>query len=186
MKEKDELEKLFERLSGDFDFESPNKGHQKRFLEKIERQNGVVTLKRKKNWWKPLSIAASIVLLVGIGLFSLNQQDSIEERVVEISPEISNTEFYFASLVEEQVRKLEEEKTPANAKLVEDTLGQLKQLENDYKQLELDLVNGGNSEIILNAMIINFQTRIDLLKEVLASIEDIKNINLQNDENFTI
>lgn len=186
MKEKDEIENLFERLSGDFDFEIPNEGHQKRFLEKLERQNGVVTLKRKNNWWKPLSIAASVVLLVGIGLFTFNQQDSIDERVVEISPEISNTEFYFASLVEEQVRKLEEEKTPANAKLVEDTLGQLKQLENDYKQLELDLVNGGNSEIILNAMIINFQTRIDLLKEVLASIENIKNINPQNDENFTI
>ena len=186
MKEKDEIENLFERLSGDFDFEIPNEGHQKRFLEKLERQNGVVTLKRRNNWWKPLSIAASVVLLVGIGLFTFNQQDSIDERVVEISPEISNTEFYFASLVEEQVRKLEEEKTPANAKLVEDTLGQLKQLENDYKQLELDLVNGGNSEIILNAMIINFQTRIDLLKEVLASIENIKNINPQNDENFTI
>lgn len=186
MKEKDEIENLFERLSGDFDFEIPNEGHQKRFLEKLERQNAVVTLKRRNNWWKPLSIAASVVLLVGIGLFTFNQQDSIDERVVEISPEISNTEFYFASLVEEQVRKLEEEKTPANAKLVEDTLGQLKQLENDYKQLELDLVNGGNSEIILNAMIINFQTRIDLLKEVLASIENIKNINPQNDENFTI
>jgi len=65
-------------------------------------------------------------------------------------------------------------------------LAQLHRLENDYKDMEEDLVNGGDSKMILSAMITNFQTRIELLKEVLSQIENIKNLKSQNDESFTI
>ena len=37
-----------------------------------------------------------------------------------------------------------------------DSLFQLQKLKNDYESLEEDLVNGGDSKIILNAMITNF------------------------------
>ena len=81
---------------------------------------------------------------------------------------------------------MKEEKTPETAQLVDDTLAQLAKLDKDYQTLEQDLVDGGDSKIILSAMITNFQTRIDLLKEVLSQIENIKNLKTQNDESFTI
>ncbi|WP_420322143.1 hypothetical protein [Flagellimonas sp.] len=184
---KDNLEQLFERLHGEFDIEEPKGGHQERFLEKLNQSNGVVTLKKRRaTWWKPLSIAASIVLLCVLGLKVFNSQPTLSEQVVEISPEVSQTEFYFANLVEEQVQQLKEGRSPETAKLVDDTLFQLQKLEDNYQTLEQELVNGGNSKIILNAMITNFQTRIDLLKEVLTNIENIKNLKSYNDENFTI
>nr|WP_297911665.1 hypothetical protein [uncultured Allomuricauda sp.] len=181
------LEKLFERLQGEFDTEEPKNGHQERFLAKLNQNKGVVALPRKQtSWWKPLSIAASIALLCIIGVQIFTQEQTIKEQVVEIAPEVSKTEFYFASLIEEQVQELKDAKSPETARLVEDTLFQLDKLETDYANLEQELVNGGDSKIILNAMITNFQTRIDLLKEVLASIENIKNLKSYNDENFTI
>jgi len=184
---KDDIELLFERLHGDFDFENPKEGHQERFLEKMNRSRGVVSLqKKKRNLWKPLSIAASIVVICALSLQVFNIEPSIKERVVEISPEASQTEFYFASLIEEQVQQLRDEKSPETEQLVDDTLFQLKRLEDDYKNLEQELVNGGDSKLLLNAMINNFQTRIDLLKEVLTTIESIKNLKYQNDANFTI
>ncbi|WP_420601012.1 hypothetical protein [Flagellimonas sp.] len=184
---KDNLNQLFERLQGDFDFEEPRDGHQNRFLEKLNQANGVVTLQKKKtNWWKPLSIAASIAIVCLLGLQVFNTKPSIKEQVIEISPEVSQTEFYFASLIEEQVQLLKDEKSPETAKLVDDTLLQLDKLEANYQNLEQELVNGGDSKIILNAMITNFQTRIDLLQEVLTNIENIKNLKSHNDENFTI
>ncbi len=70
--------------------------------------------------------------------------------------------------------------------MVDDTIIQLNKLETNYQKLEQDLLNGGNSKIILNAMIINFQTRIDLLKEVLNNVKEIKKLKSYNDENFTI
>lgn len=183
---KDNLENLFERLQGDFDFEEPRVGHQERFLEKMNQAHGVVSLSRKRNWWKPLSIAASIALICVLGLQLYSTEPSIKEQVVEIAPEVSETEFYFANLIEEQVQLLRQEKSPETAKLVDDALLKLGELESDYEALEQELVNGGNSKMILNAMINNFQIRIELLKEVLANVETIKNLKTQDDANFTI
>ncbi len=184
---KENLEDLFERLHGEFDIEEPGSGHQERFLAKLNQSKGVVALPQRKNrLWKPLSIAASVAILCLLGIQVFTPELSIKEQVVEIAPEVSKTEFYFASLIEEQVQELKDAKSPETAKLVDDTLLQLDKLETEYNNLEQELVNGGDSKIILNAMITNFQIRIDLLKEVLANMENIKNLKSYNDENFTI
>ena len=181
------LEKLFDELRGSFDNEEPADGHRERFLEKLNKSKGVATLTvRRRNWWKPLSIAASIVLLIGLGIGYLNQPQTVEERVAEISPEASQTHFYFASLIEEQIRELENENSPETEEIIEDTMLQLNKLEQDYNQLEQDLLNGGDNRLILSAMIVNFQTRIDLLQEVMNQIDRIKNLKTFDDENFTI
>ncbi len=181
------LEELFKELRGSLDLEKPSEGHQQRFLEKLNASKGVVGITaRKRNWWKPLSIAASIVLLIGLGIGFLNQQQTVEQRVAEISPEASQTHFYFASLIEEQVRELEKQSSPETESIISDTMQQLDKLEQDYKRLEQDLVNGGDSRLILSAMIVNFQTRIDLLQEVMNQIDSIKNLKTFDDENFTI
>ncbi|MDT0608523.1 hypothetical protein [Croceitalea rosinachiae] len=185
--EKDDIKLLFENLKNDFDTESPSTGHEERFLEKLNRSKGVVQISNKKTtWWKPLSIAASIVVICVLGFQLVNKEDNIKEQIVKISPEVSQTEFYFASLIEEQVQELRALKSPETEQLVDDTLKQINRLETDYNNLEQELVAGGDSKLILNAMINNFQTRIDLLKEVLTTIESIKNLNYQDDANFTI
>ena len=184
---KDSLDSLFERLQGEFDVAEPQSGHQERFLEKLNQNQGTIALNRKKtSWWKTLSIAASIALVAVLGYQAFGPQPNIKQQVVKIAPEVSETEFYFANLIEQQVEELKEEKTPETAQLVDDTLAQLQRLDKDYQSLEQDLVEGGDSKIILSAMITNFQTRIDLLKEVLSQIENIKNLKTQNDESFTI
>ncbi|MEN1785827.1 MAG: hypothetical protein AAGF77_11895 [Bacteroidota bacterium] len=184
--EDNKLEQLFEQLEGKFDLEEPQVGHQERFLQKLaQSQQGVVAINRKRNLWKPLFIAASIALLCSLGFQFLNREPSIKEQVVEIAPEVSETEFYFKGLIEQQVRQLQEEKSPENAKLVDDTLRKLDELQSDYAQLERELVKGGNNKIILSAMITNFQTRIALLKEVLYNVENIKKLKREDDANFT-
>ena len=111
---KDNLDNLFERLHGEFDVEEPQSGHQERFLEKLNRGNGTIALHKKKaSWWKPLSIAASIVLVALLGYQAFGPQPSIKQQVTKIAPEVSQTEFYFANLIEEQVEEMKEEKTPA-------------------------------------------------------------------------
>lgn len=149
--------------------------------------NGIAITTKKRLWFKPLSIAASIIILcsLGAGIF-FNNFSSKQEQIAEISPEISQSQFYFASLINEQVKQLEAESSPETKQIVDDTLIQLQKLELNYRKLEQDLLNGGNSKLILSAMIINFQTRIDLLQEVLEKMNSIKNLNNYNDENFTI
>ncbi len=181
------IDKLFRELQGKFDVASPDEGHQQRFLEKLNASKGVVTLKREKNrWWKTLSIAASVALLCAVGIGLLNKPPTLEEQVAKISPEVSQSQLYFASLIEEQVKELESESTPGTRKMIDDTLLQLNKLENDYQRLEQDLLKGGNSKLLLSAMITNFQTRIDLLQDVMDQIEQIKNLKPYDDEKFSI
>ena len=186
--EKDNIEELFNKLQGEFDVEEPIQGHQQRFLAKLNTSQGVVIMapKRKLSWLKYTSIAAAVTLLLTVGFLQLNSTNTIDEQVAEISPEASKTEFYFASLIEEQIKELNSEKSPETEKIIEDTMSQLKKLELNYSKMEQDLVNGGNSKLILSAMITNFQTRIDLLKEVMIQIETIKNLKNTNNANYTI
>ncbi|MFK7812564.1 MAG: hypothetical protein AB8B59_08725 [Maribacter sp.] len=187
--EKDNIDQLFDKLQGTFDIEEPRGEHQQRFLEKLQASQGIVSIHKKKKdsfWWKSLSIAASVILLIGLGFSMFNTTPTIDQQVAEISPEVSQTQFHFASLIDEQVKQLESESTPETKKIIDDTMVQLNKLDANYKVLEQDLLNGGNSKLILSAMITNFQTRIDLLQEVLDQVENIKNLKNYNDENYTI
>ena len=131
------LENLFKNLDGILDTEEPRVGHQDRFLRKLQSKDGVIGLpKNKISWWKPLSIAASIAILCSIALGLYNTERTIDEQVADISPEVANTQFYFASLIEEQVKQLESENSPETKAIIDDTLIQLKKLEDDYSTME--------------------------------------------------
>ncbi|MGB5378758.1 hypothetical protein [Muriicola sp.] len=179
-----QLNELFEKARPHFDHKEPLPGHQARFLKKLndagtEPSKGV-------SWWKPLSIAASIVFVIALSIGQGLLKTTEQERIAEISPEISNSQFYFANIIEQQVKQLEQENSPETKKIVEDALDQLALLESDYKKLENDLLKGGDDKFILQAMIQNFQTRIDLMQDVLAQIEIIKTLkNQQNENNIT-
>ncbi|WP_209405487.1 hypothetical protein [Pseudozobellia sp. WGM2] len=180
------LDKLFDKLRSDFDCEEPSAGHQNRFLEKLNTSQQTVGLSQRTVFWqKPMNIAAAILVIGTLSIFMFPFEKPIEEQVAEISPEVSKTEFYFTSLIEQQIDKLEKENSPETKRLVEDAMLQLEKLEKNYTQLEDDLLNGGNSKLILSAMIKNFQTRIDLLQEVLDKIENIKQLP-DYDKNTTI
>jgi len=185
--EKDDFKEVFKDLKGTFDTEEPRAGHSERFLDKLNNANQVVTLQKKRNnWWRPLSIAASVAVLCLVAIGIYNSRPTVDQQLASISPEVSNTQVYFASLIEDQVKQLENESSPEAQKIISDTMIQLRKLETNYKQLETDLINGGNDKLILSAMITNFQTRIDLLQDVINQIETIKNLKNYNDENFTI
>lgn len=181
------LENWFNQNEGSFDIEEPQEGHQARFLDRLNASRGTIGLHRKnKSWWRPFSIAASVIVLMALGLGVFMSRPTLGEQVAEISPEVSKSQIYFAGLIEEQVNQLKRESTPATKKMIDDTLLQLKKLERNYGQLEQDLLNGGNSKLILSAMITNFQTRIDLLQDVLDQVETINNIKNNKNENIAI
>ncbi|MEM9143808.1 MAG: hypothetical protein AAGA86_12535 [Bacteroidota bacterium] len=186
--ENKEIDDLFQRLKGSLDLEEPQRDHRLRFLEKLHTLDKTVHLVPKKrwNWQRPLAIAASVVVFFSIGLYLFIDMTTKEDQVAEISPEVSRTQFYFANLIEQQVKELEKHHAPETEKIISDTLEQLNKLEVDYGHLEEDLLNGGNSKLILSAMITNFQTRIDLLKDVQDQIETIKTLKEYNNETNSI
>lgn len=187
MKE-ESIESVFKELQGQFDTEEPMVGHETRFLDKLNTAQGTIPINRMKpgTWWKPLSIAASVVVLCVLGLSLLNINFSMEQQVAEISPEVSDTRLYFTALIEQEVNELKAQSNPETEQIIAEVLSQLNKLDSNYNRLEQDLVNGGDPNLILSAMIQNFQTRISLLQEVRNQIESIQNLKNYNDENITI
>ncbi|MGS2741188.1 hypothetical protein [Sinomicrobium sp. M5D2P17] len=190
---KDNIDKLFGQLQGEFDIETPAAGHQKRFLEKLARQNEVPERKtRSGKLWKNLSIAASVALLLGVGWIFYNQPQPSPDPVVETEeqvayPELEKTRYYFSSLIENELKKIKDEADTEDTKIiVNDAIVQLEQIESDYEKLEAELQKNGYSKQLLNAMITNFQTRITLLQNVTEQIEDTKQLKRNNHEESRI
>lgn len=94
MMKKDNLEHLFKHLESDFDIESPNKGHEKRFLSKLNNKAGDVSTKYTiRSLWRPITgIAASIVLLISV-FIGLNQDNNTLD-LASISPEMAQTQSF--------------------------------------------------------------------------------------------
>ena len=79
-------------------------------------------------------------------------------------------------------RQLKSFKTPETAQLVNDALNQITILEQEYQQLKEDLVASGNDQRVIAAMIANFQSRINLLENVIELIEEIKHLKTNENE----
>ena len=182
---KDNLQDLFNRLEYDFDIEVPNAGHKDRFLEKLKAQNKqqIVSIsKPKRTLWKPLfGIAASILLIVTLTFsFSKNEAPS---GLASVSPKMAETQSFFASVIEEELSKLEKARAPETEWLINDAMTQMETLEKQYNNLKTDLKESGHDKRVIHAMIYNFYNRIELLKTVLKSIEEVKLIKQNFDEN---
>jgi hypothetical protein len=181
----DKLDKLFKNLKNDFDIEAPNLNHQQRFLDKLNNQNKIAAIPvTKRSYWKPLlSIAASVVLLVA--LFFGTQQEASAKDLASVSPEMAQTQNFFTAAISNELAKLEAESTPETSIIVQDALKQIEILESKYELLKEDLSESGDDNRVIYAMISNFQSRIDLLQNVLQKIEEIKQLKQIRNENAT-
>tara|TARA_R110000772_G_scaffold15899_7_gene45708 strand:+ start:453 stop:998 length:546 start_codon:yes stop_codon:yes gene_type:complete len=176
---KDTIEELFNNLKGSFDIHETPSGHKERFLDKlIEAEKPSVI---KLNWWKPLSIAASIAVLIAVGSTFLNTNPS-ELDLASVSPEMMQTQSFFTSTINKELQTLKSLTSPEAKILVDDALKQIDILEKEYAGLKKDLVVSGNDKRVIYAMISNFQNRIDLLQQVIEKIEEIKNLKTNRDE----
>ncbi len=176
---KDELDILFKKLEGSFDVQQTPKGHQKRFLEKLNGEKQ--TEKKPWNIWKPLSIAASVAVLFTIGFLFL-KNDGHQNDLASVSPEMEQTQSFFTNEIKKELQTLKAFDNPETMAVVNDALKQIAQLESEYENLKKDLGESGNDKRVIYAMITNFQNRIDLLKQVINKMEKIETLKTNTHE----
>ncbi len=176
---KDNLDELFENLKGEFDVHDAKTGHKNRFFEKLEGQKDASL--KSRNWWKPLSIAASVAVIIAMGFMFMKNNNPIGD-LASVSPEMAQTQTFFTTAVNKEMNTLKGFESPETKVLVNDALKQMNILETEYNGLRKDLVTSGNDKRVVYAMINNFQKRIDLLKQVIEKIETVKKLNTKTDE----
>ncbi len=169
----DKLHQFFS--DNNFDFKEPHSGHLERFKRKLNNPNKI-----NKTSWKWLSIAASVVLVLGFWLGSNHQKQQIE--LADISPKMEEVQNYFVSTINQELNTLEKNRSLETETIIEQALDELEELEESYNVFITELNKNNNQREIINAMIKNYQQRLEILENVLKQIEQIKNPNLLNDE----
>ncbi len=178
MKEQ-KIDELFEKLEGSFDVHETPTGHQKRFLDRLNDAEKPTPI--KLGWWKPLSIAASVAVLIAVGFIFL-KSDSVETDLASVSPEMKETESFFTETINKELQTLQSLNNPEAKDLIDDALEQIDVLEKQYEGLKVALAESSNDKRVIYAMISNFQNRIDLLEQVIEKIEEIKTLKAYRNE----
>ena len=173
---KNTLEDLFKNLENDFDIVEPRENHKQRFINKLNNNGELQLVGAPKQWrrlWKPLiSVAASIILIVSV--FVGFQQEDNSGDLASVSPKMAETQDFFTLTINEELNKLNEESSPEVQDLINDALTQIKKLEDNYNSLKTDLIESGDDNRVIYAMISNFQNRIDILQNTLEQIKNVK------------
>ncbi len=169
----DKLHQFFSE--NEFDFQEPHSGHLERFERKLN-----YPAKKNKTSWKWLSAAASVVLIFGFWLGSNHQKSQMD--LADVSPKMEEVQSYFVSTINQELKTLEKNRSLDTETVIENALEELEELEDNYKTFVSELTKNGKQRRVINAMIKNYQRRLEILENTLQQIEQIKNPNLLNDE----
>ena len=169
----DKLDQFFSE--NEFDFQEPHSGHLERFERKLNQPKKVV-----KTSWKWLSAAASVVLIFGFWLGSNHQKSQLD--LADISPKMEEVQTYFVSTIRQELQTIEKNRNLDTESIIENALEELEELEDEYTAFVSELTKNGEQRKIINAMIRNYQQRLDVLENTLKQIEQNKNPNILNNE----
>ncbi|UYW02440.1 hypothetical protein K5I29_05990 [Flavobacterium agricola] len=166
------MNKLY-KTTEDWDFLEPNNGHEMRFIKKLEAQAKPV---KKIKYNAYISWAAVLVLSICFGIYYVQNQP--------VQNQNSSTQNYYSNQIALQIHTLKELETPLTKPIINDAIQEINKLEADYNKLEKERKAKGSNEQLLNAMIVNLQTRIDFLQRVQSQINQINELKKSSNENI--
>ncbi|WP_425658986.1 hypothetical protein [Tenacibaculum ascidiaceicola] len=158
----DKLHQFFKE--NDFDVFEPHQGHLNRFQRKLE------TPKRSKKpsyFW--MSIAASVVLVLGFYLGSYQQKNTYD--LADISPKMAEAQNFFVTTINQELKEVEQYRNLETETVIEDSLNEIEELEDQYKTLVKELSKRENKHQIIREMIQNYQQRLYVLEKLLLRLE---------------
>ena len=156
----DQLERIIKENKDAFDqpFE-----HQDRVWSGIERELPPRILRIGTE--RILGIAASFLVIISASLYLLYQvnENAISPEQEYVSQELIELDFYYNKLISVQVKELEgSEALSEEDKL--DFLSFLNELDDEYLELKIELEEEMDNQRVLEAIIENYRTRLQLLE----------------------
>lgn len=176
-----DIRKLFEEAPEMVSREIP-KGHKNRFEARLDAE-----FPKKKSTFSIMKIAASIALLVSLGLsgyyyFNNVEGDSTQfSSMADISPDLKKVEDYYLTHINYQFSKIKI--TDENRELLDAYFEELGTLQESYKQTIATIDSEEEiSEETIDALIGNLQSRLKLMYQLKAQLKKLNNLNKQQNE----
>lgn len=172
--------------------ETMPQNHQSRFLDKLDQALPV----KHKPHINGLRIAASIVLLIGLGYGGYKYyapssvvapktnvattQTVATKTLGDVSPTLKKVEDYYLASINLELSKMKY--TPETKDLFDGYLQQLDELNKEYRRLSVELTENGPTELTVNALIDNLKFRLNLLYRLREQLNEFSASNTQTDE----
>jgi len=150
--------------------------HEDLFIEQLYKELPV----KKRTTFSDFRIAASILILIGIGTLSyvmldapFNKKDaSIAYSLKNISPELEEIESFYVTNINLIVSDIE--KNSKNEAFVKRYMKRLSLLKEEYKNLILEMNEEGPNSRSINVLINNLKLQLELLQELRNQITSTK------------
>ena len=158
------------------------KDHESRFLEKLENELPNIRTKTKYSF---LNIAASVVLLLGLGYLSYTflihpEADNSKgtevvstKSIGEISPQLKKVEDYYLANINMELSQLKY--SPESKELFDGYVERMDDLSKEYDKLTEELINSGPNESTVTALIDNLKLRLNLLYRLKEKLNELNN-----------
>lgn len=161
-------------------------GHEDRFNKRIEAAFPVP----KKSKFYIFGIAASVLVIVALGMVFIQQtrtEEPIETVVIQnkedlqqsqgislgdLSPDLKLVETYYVNSINLELAQLD--LSSENKVVVDDFMGRLGELNEEYKALNIELNEVGPNEQTIGALIKNLQLRLQLLLKLKEKLHQLK------------
>jgi len=190
-----DLRKLFEKQREAKKFQM-KENHEERFLARLDDELPI----QEKSHFSLWKIAASILILVGVGWFAFQQlrpdTDPIKTTVVDkdnttektegislgdLSPDLKKVENYYVANINFELSKLEI--SEENRAMVDGFMDRLQELNFEYKRLNTELNQIGPNDQTIAALIKNLQLRLELLHKLKEKLNTLKSSKNEHDTN---
>ena len=161
-------------------------GHEERFMDMLDEAMPV----RKKSFIPIWSIAASVIILLGIGIYfvitatdpspvrtTIVDKGNTEESesgisLGDLSPDLKKLENYYVANINLEISQLQV--SPENKALVDSFMDRLAELNVEYNSLNKELNEIGPNDQTITALIRNLQLRLELLYKLKDKLNEFK------------
>jgi len=170
-----QLEDFIKENKKQFDTDQPSMA----LWDKIELELDKKKKKAPVNLRVWYSIAASVIVLLGIGLFASLPVKSDRMSVADVNPVYAKKEVKFCSLIEQKRDSLQIFEG-SNPELYRQFNADLQKLNKTYEGLKKDLATSPNQQLVVKAMIKNLEIQLQLVSQQLSIISEVSQYKKEN------
>jgi len=155
------------------------KGPSDQLWNRIEAELDKKSKKKTIKLFQWLSVAAVLVVSLGIYYNYNHKQTNSEIVVADVSVDYGKKELHFASLIEEKRDSLALY-SKENPDLFKKFVSDLKKLDENYQGLKKELQTSPNPEAIVSEMMKNLEIQAGILSQQLSIINQVNQYKKEN------
>lgn len=179
----DRLEDFVKQHREEFDLHQPDPS----VWLKINPANVPVSREKKSLRW--LRVAATVALIFAgssAGIWFLSGGRGEEAAIAsEIYMEMQETEQYYTRMMAERYNELQPY-LASDPEAGEMLTADMEELDQVYEELKADLDDNVANPEIIEAMILNYRVKLEILEELLTQLKEKENQDYETDESYSL